>query len=550
MGVVAQQNFHQGLVKTHLVRFIPTRFGLPCLLAAISLLVGSCTSVAPTLSVNIDSTQPPAAPREFRAMWIATVANIDWPSRAGLSTAEQQQEIRKIVATAKRLKMNALILQVRPAADALYTSATEPWSEYLSGVQGQAPQPFYDPLSAWINEAHAHGIELHAWFNPYRARHSAAKSSPAANHLINTRPDLVKTYGEQRWIDPGEADAAKRLIDVVRDVVRRYDVDGVHIDDYFYPYPVKAVAPVVTVTATNVEPTEVDFPDDPSWRRYVAIGGKLNRADWRRDNVNRLVQALNPAIHGEKTWVKFGISPFGLPRPDRRPEGITGFSQYDKLYADVELWWSQGWLDYLAPQLYWPIAQTAQSFPVLLDYWSRANSKKRHLWPGVFTSKIDESDASWKPDEIRQQIELLRNDTGTSGHIHFSAVSLTQNRRGLADALAQTTYGIDALVPATPWLRPNTAALVPAPVATLRCAMNAEGRASGSCRVEVSNAAKTEGFTWAIWTKYGTTWQFSVATAASMLLPEQAAGQALRQVVISRVDRYGVEGERSLLARS
>ena len=535
-----------------LLALIATRFGLLCLLVPLSLLVVSCASIAPTTLANADLPQPPAAPREFRAMWVATVANIDWPSRTGLSSGEQQQEIRKIVATAKRLKMNALILQVRPAADALYTSSTEPWSEYLSGVQGQAPQPFYDPLALWISEAHANGLELHAWFNPYRARHSAAKSLPSASHLINTRPDLVKTYGDQRWIDPGEADAAKRLIDVVRDVVRRYDVDGIHIDDYFYPYPVKTVPPAVTSAATTIELGDVDFPDDPSWLRYATSGGKLSRPDWRRDNVNRLVQALNIVIHNEKPWVKFGISPFGLPRPGRRPEGITGFSQYDKLYADVELWWNQGWLDYLAPQLYWPIAQTAQSFPVLLDYWSRANAKKRHLWPGLFASKIDDSDASWKPDEIRQQIELLRQDAGTSGHIHFSAVALTQNRRGLADLLQQTTYTSEALVPATPWLRPNNVAALPAPVATLRCENNADGRASSLCRIEVSNAARADGLSWAIWaiwTKYGRTWQFSVATSASTLLPEQSAGQALRHVVISRVDRYGVEGERSMLVR-
>ena len=506
--------------------------------AWVALLLASCASVSPP-STGVDLALPPAAPREFRAMWIATVANIDWPSRIGLSTAEQQQEIRKIVATAKRLKMNALILQVRPAADALYMSPIEPWSEYLSGVQGQAPQPFYDPLALWISEAHASGLELHAWFNPYRARHSAAKSLPAANHLINTRPDLVKTYGEQGWIDPGEADAAKRLMDVVRDVVRRYDVDGIHIDDYFYPYPIKPAA----------DQPDVDFPDEPSWKRYVASGGKLARANWRRDNINRLVQSMNAAVHTEKAWVKFGISPFGLPRADRRPEGITGFSQYDKLFADVELWWQQGWLDYLAPQLYWPIAQTAQSFPVLLDYWSRSNAKKRHLWPGLFTSKIEESEASWKPDEIRQQIGLLRKDAGTSGHIHFSAVALTQNRRGIADGLAQQLYLTDALVPVTPWLRLNNVPLIAAPTATLRCDLNGDARAPARCRIDVANAIKTEGLVWAVWAKYGTAWQFSVATSGTTFLPEQFAGQTLRQVVMSRVDRYGVESARSLLTR-
>lgn len=503
--------------------------------AWISLLLASCASLEPAL-INSDSAPPLAAPREFRAMWVATVANIDWPSRTGLSTTEQQQEMRKIVAVAKRLKMNALVLQVRPAADALYNSAMEPWSEYLSGVQGQAPQPFYDPLALWIAEAHANGLELHAWFNPYRARHSAAKSLPAANHLITSRPDLVKAYGDQRWIDPGEADAAKRLIDVVRDVVRRYDVDGVHIDDYFYPYPIKAAA----------DQADVDFPDEPSWQRYVATGGKLARADWRRDNVNRLVQSVNAAIHAEKPWVKFGISPFGLPRADRRPEGITGFSQYDKLYADVELWWREGWLDYLAPQLYWPIAQTAQSFPVLLDYWSRSNAKKRHLWPGLFTSKIDDTAASWQADEIKRQITIQRNVAASSGHIHFSAAALLQNRRGITDALAQDMYTTDALIPATPWLQPSKKSPLPAPDATLRCDANA---VPFSCRLDVSGATRTDGFVWAIWTKYGTQWQFSVATQRSTFLLERSAGQALRQVVISQVDRYGVEGARSTLTR-
>lgn len=510
-------------------------------LASVAAALVSCSSTFPPLP-NLESLQPPPAPREFRAMWVATVANIDWPSRTGLPAIEQQQEIRKLVATARRLKMNALILQVRPSADALYPSAMEPWSEYLSGVQGVPPSPFYDPLDLWISEAHANGLELHAWFNPYRARHSAAKSSPAASHLINARPDLVKTYGDQRWIDPGEPAAAQRLLDVVRDVLRRYDVDGVHIDDYFYPYPVKAT------TNGAGEAADVDFPDEPSWKRYVAAGGKLTRADWRRDSVNRLVRSMNSTVHAEKPWVKFGISPFGLPRVERRPVGISGFSQYDKLYADVELWWSQGWLDYLAPQLYWPIAQTAQSFPVLLDYWSRSNTKKRHLWPGLFTSKIDESEASWRPDEIRQQIALLRSDRGTSGHIHFSAAALAQNRRGIGDALGQSVYMTDALVPATLWLRPANATTPSAPVVSLRCEVSAAAQVPGMCRVQAEGAG-VDAPVLAIWARYGASWQFLSAPATGASVPAQIAGQTLRQIVASRVDRYGVESPRTVLDR-
>ena len=478
-------------------------------------------------------------------MWIATVANIDWPSRPGMSTGEQQQEIRQIVATGKRLRMNALILQVRPGADALYASALEPWTEYLSGEQGRPPEPLYDPLAMWISEAHASGLELHAWFNPFRARHAAAKSLPAADHITNTHPHVAKTYGEQYWMDPGEPDAAQRLLDVIGDVLRRYDVDGVHIDDYFYPYPVKLAS----------DQPEIDFPDEPSWQRYLITGGKLGHADWRRNNIDRLVQTMHAAIHSEKPWVKFGISPFGLGRPDRRPDGITGFSQYDKLYADVEHWLQEGWLDYLAPQLYWPIAQAAQSFPALLAYWSRANSKGRHLWPGLFTSKIDESAASWQPDEVRAQINLLRRDAGAEsragGHIHFSAIALTQNRKGIADLLERDVYPTDALVPATPWLRPLDVPLPSAPLAVLRCANPSDTHAQDICIVEVKDAPRGAISILAIWAKYGAHWKFTTASASAgaIRLPARANTGSLEQIVISAIDRYGVEGVRTTFVR-
>ncbi len=312
---------------------------------------------------------PPPAPREFRAAWVASVANIDWPSRAGLTTAQQQEEIVRIVERAQSLRLNALIVQVRPAADALYASAFEPWSEYLTGEQGKAPEPFYDPLAFWIAEAHRRGIELHAWFNPYRARHSSARSRLAAGHVANTAPAIVKAYGEFLWLDPGEAEASRRTLQAIVDVARRYDIDGVHIDDYFYPYPV--VAPDGT--------RDLDFPDEPSWQRYVNAGGTLARDAWRRRNVDDLVERINIEVHREKPWVRFGVSPFGLGRPDRRPPGVAGFSQYDKLHADVERWLAQGWLDYLAPQLYWPIDAPAQPFGVLLDYWRAHGARPRSL---------------------------------------------------------------------------------------------------------------------------------------------------------------------------
>ncbi|MFN3862504.1 MAG: glycoside hydrolase family 10 protein, partial [Roseateles sp.] len=376
----------------------------------------------------LPSALPPVPPREWRAAWVATVANIDWPSKPGLPAAQQQDEIRAICDTAQRIGLNALILQVRTSADALYESKLEPWSEYLTGTQGQ--HPGYDPLAVWLQEAKARGLELHAWFNPYRARQSGAKSPLHDSHLSRARPDWVKRYGDQLWMDPGEPAAAEHTLAVVRDVLSRYAVDGVHIDDYFYPYPV-------------TDPTtkqELDFPDEPSWRNYLAKGGTLSRHDWRRHNVNTLVQRLYAVAHEVRPGTRVGVSPFGLPKPAMRPPGITGFSQYDKLYADVELWLREGWMDYLAPQLYWPRAQVPQAFEPLLLAWRAVNPLGRPIHPGLYTSRINDSDKSWPPDEVLAQIDIIRRQSPGSGHIHFSMVALMQNRKGIADALRNGPY--------------------------------------------------------------------------------------------------------------
>ncbi|RZL35520.1 MAG: hypothetical protein EOP35_13625 [Rubrivivax sp.] len=392
-------------------------------------------AVTPTAPVPATAPVPqPAAPaplspppREWRAAWVATVSNIDWPSRKGLSAEAQQAEIRSLCDTAVRVGLHALILQVRPSADALYESALEPWSEYLTGTQGQ--HPGYDPLAVWLAEARLRGLELHAWLNPYRARHSTAKSAAAATHVSRSRPDWVKRYGDQLWIDPGETAAAEHTLAVARDLLTRYAVDGIHIDDYFYPYPVQDAAK-----------NEIDFPDEPSWQKYVATGGSLARADWRRFNVNRLVQRLYAVVHETRPGTRVGVSPFGLPRPDLRPPGITGFSQYDKLYADVELWLREGWLDYLAPQLYWPRAQAPQAFEPLLQAWRALNPLDRPIHPGLFTSRIDATPQSWQPDEILGQIDSIRRLAPGSGHIHFSLAALAQNRKGIAEALRTGPY--------------------------------------------------------------------------------------------------------------
>lgn len=484
-------------------------------IATTLLLSGCITRSVPSSAVEA---APPAAPREFRGVWVATVNNIDWPSKRGLTADQQRAEIAAILDRAQALNLNAVIFQVRPAADAFYSSALEPWSEYLTGTQGG--DPGYDPLAVWIEEAHRRGLELHAWFNPYRARHHEAKSPLAKNHVGLTHPEIAKKYGDMLWMDPGEEFAAERTLAVIRDVVRRYDIDGVHIDDYFYPYPVQK--PLPPGAPKDAPREEVDFPDGPAWERYVAAGGKLSRADWRRDNVNRLVQRMHETIKAEKPWVKFGISPFGIARPDRRSPAINGFSQFDKLYADAELWFERGWCDYFVPQLYWPVDQKGQSYPVLLDYWIAQNKSGRHLWPGLFTSRIDNTEKSWSSAEVLGQVALTRSRAEAGGHVHFSAIALLQDRKAVATNLA-ALYAAPALVPASPWMK------VPAPAAPKLVRAGAAVKVGGLD----ARAARL-----AVWRKENGAWRFTILPAAEATLD---AGEKL---VVSAVNRAGVESVR------
>ena len=416
--------------------------------------LASCALPGPADEAPADA---PALRREFRAAWVASVAHIDWPSRAGLGTVEQRQEMHQLLDAATRIGLNAIVLQVRPACDALYDSPFEPWSEYLSGHSGRAPDPWWDPLAEWVAASHARGLELHAWFNPYRARHPSARSDLAASHVARREPGLVKAYGDLLWLDPGQPRAADRLVDVVLDVVRRYDVDGIHIDDYFYPYPV------------SVAGVEQAFPDEDSLAAYRAAGGALEHDAWRRNNVDRLVHRLWQAIRAERPGVMFGISPFGLPRPDRRPAGVSGFSQYHKLHADVERWLAEGWLDYLAPQLYWPLDSPGQPFVPLLQAWLALNPRARHVWPGLFTSRIGAAERAYTADEVLAQVAAARRVPPGSGHLHFSMAALLQDRDGVADRLAAGPYAQPALVPRAPGVTdaggPTVSARVTGPTA-------------------------------------------------------------------------------------
>jgi uncharacterized lipoprotein YddW (UPF0748 family) len=399
----------------------------------------------------------PAVPREFRAVWVATVDNIDWPSRRDLSTADQQRELRAILDRVRELGMNAVVFQVRPAGDAMYPSKLEPWSAYLTGAQGRAPSPAWDPLAFAVSEAHARGLELHAWFNPYRARHFSDKTPLDPTHMAVATPQLVKRYGQYLWMDPGEPAVVERALDVIVDVVKRYDVDGVHVDDYFYPYKENDARGVV-----------IPFPDEPSFARYTSRGGTLQLDDWRRANVDTFVEQMYARVKRAKSWVKVGISPFGIWRPGF-PSDVRGFDSYAQLYGDSRKWLREGWLDYNTPQLYWPINKDGQPYPSLLNWWASENVKGRHYWPGNYTSRVGTNE-TWSANELVNQIGVTRRQGTATGNVHFSmsvfmpprgAAVQRPERDSLAERLKRETYAIPALVPASPWLSSGAERLAP-----------------------------------------------------------------------------------------
>ncbi|MEO8334167.1 MAG: family 10 glycosylhydrolase [bacterium] len=415
--------------------------------------------VAPRLahSQGASDPLPPPVAREFRAVWVATVDNMDWPSRAGLSTAAQQREMIAILDKLVEVHMNAIILQVRPAADALYDSKIEPWSEYLTGKMGKAPDPYYDPLAFTILEAHRRGLELHVWINPYRARYSRTRPA-SANHISRTNPSLVRNYGPYVWMDPGNPAVRERTRRVVLDLVKRYDIDGVHMDDYFYPYP--------ETHRVKRKLSEIPFPDNSTYAKYRKDGGRLARDDWRRQNVNLLVKELYDAIHEVKPQVRFGVSPFGIWRPGS-PPSVRGLDQYAVLYADAKKWFNEGWVDYMTPQLYWSVDKPQQRYDHLLEWWVQQNTFGRHLWPGNYTSKVGfTNSAKWSTDEILEQIRLTRAQPGATGNVHFSAEVFKKNPDNLNERLVREAYAMPALVPASTWL-PSTAMTAPSVAARI-----------------------------------------------------------------------------------
>ncbi len=376
---------------------------------------------------------------EFRAIWIATVANIDWPSQDDISTKEQQSEFIDILQFYQSLNFNTVIVQVRAAGDAFYPSSYEPWSKYLTGKEGTSPKPYYDPLQWMIEESHERGFEFHAWFNPYRATFNLDTASLANSHAFYQHPEWMIKYGKKHYFNPGLPEVRKYTTNVIMEVVNNYEIDGVHFDDYFYPYKIK----------------DEIFEDSAAFK--LNNNASLSLDDWRRANVDSLVSNISDSIRAVKPWVQFGISPFGVWRnASVDPSGSdtqAGQTTYDDLYADPLKWDENQWIDYIVPQLYWSMDHPLASHSKLVNWWSDQKLKS-HLYIGHGTYKVkNNSDKAWnKYREIPKQIELTRGKEEVDGSVFFSAKSLINKHKRLVKMMARKNYRYQALPMPTPFI--------------------------------------------------------------------------------------------------
>lgn len=399
-------------------------FNMKSLLTLIAFFILFCTTAG-------------AQQKEFRGAWIATVDNIDWPSKGNYDANEQKAEFIRIVDMHKRNGLNALVVQVRPATDAFYPSPYEPWSEWLTGKQGRPPAPYYDPLQFMIEETHKRGMEFHAWFNPYRAVFNIAKSSIAPSHVTRLHPEWFLTYGDKRYFDPGNPEAQQFVTRIVKDVVERYDVDAIHFDDYFYPYRLPGK----------------EFPDQKSYQKH---GKGLSKDDWRRSNVDSIIVSLSRIIKQTNPKCKFGISPFGVWR-NASQDSINGSptragqTNYDDLYADILLWLRNGWIDYVAPQLYWEFEHKAAPYQPLLEWWNE-HSYGRHCYIGLGIYRAG-SNTAWKDKtQLPRQIEALRSMPNIHGMIFFSSKTFESNPNGWSELLRTKYFKEPAAIPEMDWM--------------------------------------------------------------------------------------------------
>lgn len=452
----------------------PGRSGGPrkgAVLAAVALtaLAGTLTPAALTsAAVAADSRASTGAAdcpqtdhlkRQMRAEWVASVVNIDWPSKPGLPPATQQAEYEGWLDDAQRLNLNAMFVQVRPTADAFYPSPYEPWSKYLSGTQGKSPG--YDPMAYLVAATHARNLEFHAWVNPFRVSMDTNLSALSPDSPARQHPDWVIPYGGKLYFDPGIPAVRDHIEKVVMDMVTKYDVDGVHFDDYFYPYPYKGQ----------------DFPDQATYEKYGA-SRFANKGDWRRDNINSLMRELDAKIHAVKPWVKFGASPFGVWRNQGDdPTGsatTAGAQDYSDLYADTRAWIRNGWVDYINPQIYWSMDLSAAAYRVLVPWWAHeVQGTDVALYIGEADYKVGTNfdQAWWDPAELLRHLSLDRQVPEVDGNVWFSAKDLRANRLGVTDLLAQGPYAHPALVPVIDHLGGSA----PHPVALARATASDRG---------------------------------------------------------------------------
>ena len=374
---------------------------------------------------------------EFRGVWIATVDNIDWPPKGVTNPAQQKADFIRQLDLHKRYGINAVIVQIRPAADAFYASPYEPWSQWLTGIQGKPTFPFYDPLVFMIEEAHKRGMEFHAWLNPYRANFNIRTASISPDHITRKHPEWFLTYGDKKYFDPANKLGQEFVVNVVRDIVKRYDIDAIHMDDYFYPYRIPGK----------------EFPDAASYRKS---GSPLSKDDWRRANVDSIIEKISVAIKMEKPFCKFGISPFSVWRNlSQDPDGSNtkaGVTNYDDLYADILLWLRNGWIDYVAPQLYLEIGHDKIPFETMVDWWSK-HSYGRHVYIGHGIYRVNERNAAWKkPAELPNQIKLVREYPEIQGSIFYNSSAFERNPNGWNDSLRNNYYKEPAKIPVMEWL--------------------------------------------------------------------------------------------------
>lgn len=482
----------------------------------------SVATLQPLATETLNSWDPisnslPKVEREFRGVWISTVANINWPSKNNLPVVKQKEEVLQMLDMLQSANFNVVILQARPSADALYKSNIEPWSYFLTGETGKTPFPYYDPLEFWIEETHKRGMELHVWMNPFRATHSTGGPINAQSMVRRMPNQIVRLKNGMYWFDPSDPITQDHVSNVVKDILKNYDVDGIHFDDYFYPY--------------KEYNGGADFPDYKSWSAYQKSGGNLSRADWRRDQVNRFVKRIYNEIKAQKKYVKFGISPFGIWKPGY-PEGISGSSQYDELFADAKLWLNEGWVDYFAPQLYWKIGGP-QDFEALLKWWQQENTKNRHLFPGINTVGL--KNVANKTTEIINQIGIDRKlESKNKGVIHWSIAGISKNPNML-EAL-KNVYSEKALVPASPWLA--TEKNTPPSLFTLTDGNKIQLNWMNKKHLKNINH-------WLLYTQYNQQWEVEILNPEihSKLIEKTKNGKKLKAVAIKSVDKVGMESD-------